>query len=68
LAIIFGVWRSPVAHLVWDQRVEGSNPFAPNKPSSFFEEGLLILEALADHKSIVVLSAPVAQLDRATAF
>ena len=25
----FGEWRSLVAHLVWDQRVEGSNPFAP---------------------------------------
>ena len=25
----FGEWRSLVAHLVWDQRVEGSNPFSP---------------------------------------
>ncbi len=24
-----GAWRSLVAHLVWDQGVEGSNPFAP---------------------------------------
>ena len=25
----FGVWRSPVAHLVWDQGVQGSNPCTP---------------------------------------
>ncbi len=25
----FGVWRSLVAHLVWDQRVQGSNPCTP---------------------------------------
>ena len=24
-----GAWRSLVAHLVWDQRVGGSNPLAP---------------------------------------
>jgi hypothetical protein len=24
-----GAWRSLVAHLVWDQRVAGSNPVAP---------------------------------------
>jgi hypothetical protein len=24
-----GEWRSPVAHLVWDQRVAGSNPVSP---------------------------------------
>ena len=27
----FGAWRSLVAHLLWEQRVEGSNPFAPTK-------------------------------------
>ena len=26
-----GAWRSLVAHLLWEQRVEGSNPFAPTK-------------------------------------
>jgi hypothetical protein len=25
----FGAWRSLVAHLLWEQGVEGSNPFAP---------------------------------------
>lgn len=24
-----GVWRSPVAHLLWEQGVTGSNPVAP---------------------------------------
>ena len=27
--IQFGVWRSLVAHLVWDQGVQGSNPCTP---------------------------------------
>ena len=27
--ICVGEWRSPVAHLVWDQRVAGSNPVSP---------------------------------------
>ena len=26
---LFGVWRSLVAHLVWDQGVQGSNPCTP---------------------------------------
>ena len=26
-----GEWRSLVAHLVWDQRVAGSNPVSPTK-------------------------------------
>src|SRR5450830_1530100 len=29
--LVFGVWRSPVAHLVWDQGVQGSNPCTPTK-------------------------------------
>jgi hypothetical protein len=30
---LFGVWRSPVAHLVWDQGVQGSNPCTPTTVS-----------------------------------
>ena len=26
-----GVWRSLVAHLLWEQRVAGSNPVSPTK-------------------------------------
>ena len=26
---VFGVWRSPVAHLLWEQGVQGSNPCTP---------------------------------------
>ena len=29
--IYFGVWRSLVAHLLWEQGVVGSNPFTPTK-------------------------------------
>ena len=28
-SIIDGVWRSPVARLLWEQEVPGSNPGAP---------------------------------------
>ena len=28
---LIGEWRSLVAHLVWDQRVAGSNPVSPTK-------------------------------------
>ncbi len=28
---IFGVWRSWLAHLLWEQGVEGSSPFTPTE-------------------------------------
>ena len=31
MILVLGVWRSPVAHLVWDQGVQGSNPCTPTK-------------------------------------
>ena len=31
--IKFGVWRSPVAHLLWEQGVQGSNPCTPTTNS-----------------------------------
>ena len=31
---IFGAWRSPVAHLLWEQGVPGSNPGAPTDVTS----------------------------------
>ncbi len=27
----FGAWRSPVARLLWEQEVPGSNPGAPTR-------------------------------------
>jgi hypothetical protein len=52
-----GAWRSLVAHLLWEQRVGGSNPSAPTNISFGFGE-ILVLNNFA----------PVAQLDRASAF
>ena len=31
---VFGVWLSPVEHLVRDEGVEGSNPFTPTNTNS----------------------------------
>ena len=48
-----GAWRSLVAHLLWEQRVGGSNPSAPTTVSK---------------PAVNLQKAPVAQLDRASAF
>ena len=62
-----GAWRSLVAHLLWEQRVGGSNPSAPTtlriSPIDWtIEEGGSI--QLIERGS----AAPVAQSDRASAF
>ena len=36
-ALSYGAWRSLVAHLLWEQGVEGSNPFAPTRKCKGFE-------------------------------
>ncbi len=54
-----GAWRSLVAHLLWEQRVGGSNPSAPT--SHWIQRTI--------YKGVCLSKiAPVAQLDRASAF
>jgi hypothetical protein len=36
--IPYGAWRSLVAHLLWEQGVEGSNPFAPTTKNQALRE------------------------------
>ena len=52
-----GAWRSLVAHLLWEQRVGGSNPSAPT-----------ILPRWLKPECLDGIDAPVAQPDRASAF
>jgi hypothetical protein len=36
--ILDGAWRSLVAHLLWEQRVGGSNPSAPTNPTIVYSD------------------------------
>ena len=62
-----GVWRSLVAHLLWEQDVGSSNLSTPTK-----REGFAVARCLSgvcmQHAGILIVRAPVAQLDRASAF
>src|ERR1700722_20304955 len=35
-----GAWRSLVAHLLWEQRVAGSNPAAPTTRTPVYSDGI----------------------------
>ena len=50
-----GVWRSLVAHVVWDHVVAGSNPVTPTT---------FLIVRLSNR----IIHTPLAQLDRATDF
>ena len=58
-----GVWRSLVAHLLWEQGVGGSNPSTPTIPPGPDEAG-----ESAPRRPGRRSRAPVAQPDRASAF
>src|SRR5260221_13798330 len=69
-----GAWRSPVAHLLWEQGVGGSNPLAPTSfhPAA---SGAAPPQPAGRHAARARAReqggfrvAPVAQLDRATDF
>jgi ETC complex I subunit conserved region len=40
---MIGAWRSLVAHLLWEQRVAGSNPAAPTIEATVRSQGALML-------------------------
>ena len=42
-AAVFGVWRSWLAHLVWDQRVESSSLFTPTANNQAFTETWMLV-------------------------
>jgi hypothetical protein len=47
---LHGMWRSLVAHLVWDQRVVSSNLAIPIKMTNFRAEAVLYLQAKVRHR------------------
>jgi hypothetical protein len=73
-----GVWRSLVAHLVWDQGVQGSNPCTPTKKLQgtaaikcfcpfILSKNFWTLVFIAFSITVRAFQS-VAQLDRASAF
>ena len=60
-AVVTGAWRSPVAHLLWEQGVGGSNPLAPTFVAATNGPGSRVTVFRTE-------PAPVAQSDRATDF
>jgi hypothetical protein len=74
-ATLRGAWRSPVARLLWEQDVGGSNPLAPTSLIADCElwiadfDLVFIIILIRNPKfRNPQLDAPVAQVDRATAF
>ena len=63
---LVGVWRSLVAHLVWDQGVQGSNPCTPTK--KYTKSSLWWAFCTSRLCKAYLTYLPVAQLDRASAF
>ena len=59
-----GEWRSLVAHLLWEQRVAGSNPVSPTKDEKFILIKLLdlILVAMPSQSGVTVLVTPARSL------
>jgi hypothetical protein len=76
LGVENGVWRSPVAHLLWEQGVGGSNPSTPTSilGAIHVREPLTVAEccSIIPFRLPAVAEAwkdaPVAQLDRASDF
>jgi hypothetical protein len=50
--IVFGAWRSLVAHLLWEQGVGGSNPLAPTSLRSLSYGSVCCHEGSAENLAL----------------